>query len=213
MVEAVCLDVGETLINEKRVWAMWADWLKVPKHTFSAALGAAIVRNDFLSVFKSFRSDFDLEDEFAARRRAGKLWKPEIADLYADAQPAVHQLGALGIRVCIAGNQESSMGSFLERAFPTADVIATSEAWGVSKPSPDFFAKVCYVLDLPPEKIVHVGDRPDNDVYPAQEVGMPTVQVMRGPWAYILDKPTGLALPHATIQSLGELPGVLADLG
>ncbi len=40
----VCLDVGETLIDETRVWSTWADVLGVPRLTFMAALGAAIAR-------------------------------------------------------------------------------------------------------------------------------------------------------------------------
>ncbi len=40
----VCLDVGETLIDETRVWSLWADELGVPRLTFLAALGAVIER-------------------------------------------------------------------------------------------------------------------------------------------------------------------------
>ena len=35
----VCLDVGETLIDETRVWSTWADELGIPRLTFLAALG------------------------------------------------------------------------------------------------------------------------------------------------------------------------------
>jgi len=35
-------DVGETLIDESRMWHEWADILGVPRFTFSAALGAVI---------------------------------------------------------------------------------------------------------------------------------------------------------------------------
>ena len=40
----VVLDVGETLIDETRVWSTWADELGVPRLTFLAALGAVIER-------------------------------------------------------------------------------------------------------------------------------------------------------------------------
>ena len=40
----VCLDVGETLIDETRVWSIWADELGIPRLTFLAALGAVIAR-------------------------------------------------------------------------------------------------------------------------------------------------------------------------
>ncbi|NHW87814.1 haloacid dehalogenase, partial [Escherichia coli] len=35
-IRAVYFDVGETLINESTEYGTWADWLGVPRHTFSA---------------------------------------------------------------------------------------------------------------------------------------------------------------------------------
>jgi hypothetical protein len=36
VINAVVFDVGETLIDETREDGTWADWLGVPRHTFSA---------------------------------------------------------------------------------------------------------------------------------------------------------------------------------
>ncbi|GGO86519.1 hypothetical protein GCM10012280_22840 [Wenjunlia tyrosinilytica] len=33
-------DVGECLVDESREYGTWADWLGVPRHTFSAMFGA-----------------------------------------------------------------------------------------------------------------------------------------------------------------------------
>jgi hypothetical protein len=41
----VCLDVGETLIDETRVWSIWADLLGIPRLTFMAAFGAVVARD------------------------------------------------------------------------------------------------------------------------------------------------------------------------
>jgi hypothetical protein len=40
MIRSVVFDVGETLLDDTREWAAWSDWLGVPRHTFSAVLGA-----------------------------------------------------------------------------------------------------------------------------------------------------------------------------
>ncbi len=213
-VEAVCLDVGETLINEERVWRMWAQWLGTPEHIFFAAFGAAISQGKPLDVFNRFKPNFDLDAELEARREAGKLWVPEAGDLYEDAQPAVRLLGEVGLRVCIAGNQDASMGAFLRENFPTADTIGTSEEWGVSKPNAGFFARVSEELDIEPRKIVYIGDRADYDVYAAQEQGgMPTIQVIRGLWGRTLDQAIPTLLPHAAVNSLLEVPDVISRLG
>ena len=42
VIRAVFLDVGETIVDESREYGAWADWLGVPRHTFSAVLGAVI---------------------------------------------------------------------------------------------------------------------------------------------------------------------------
>ena len=48
----VCLDVGECLVDETRVWGTWADVLGVPRFTFAAVLGGMIARGgDHLDVF------------------------------------------------------------------------------------------------------------------------------------------------------------------
>ncbi len=65
-VRAVFFDVGETLIDETTEYGTWADWLGVPRHTFSAMFGAVIARGeDYRTVFQHFRPGFDL----AAERR------------------------------------------------------------------------------------------------------------------------------------------------
>lgn len=40
MIKSVVFDVGETLLDDTREFAAWADWIGVPRHTFSAVFGA-----------------------------------------------------------------------------------------------------------------------------------------------------------------------------
>ena len=77
-VRAVWFDVGETLIDESREYGTWADWLGVPRHTFSAMFGAVIARGgDYREVFQHFRPGFDLGKERQARLDAGDRGVPE----------------------------------------------------------------------------------------------------------------------------------------
>jgi hypothetical protein len=39
VVKAVVFDVGETVVDESREYGAWADWLGVPRHTFSSVFG------------------------------------------------------------------------------------------------------------------------------------------------------------------------------
>jgi hypothetical protein len=60
-VEAVFFDVGEVLVNETREYGTWADWLGIPRHTFSAVFGATIAQGkDYRDTFQVFQPGFDL---------------------------------------------------------------------------------------------------------------------------------------------------------
>jgi FMN phosphatase YigB (HAD superfamily) len=95
-----------------------------------------------------------------------------------------------------------------ELALPV-EFIASSERWGVAKPSPAFFARVVEEAGVSPERIAYVGDRLDNDVIPAHQAGMFAVFIRRGPWGYVQASWPEVERADARIQSLVELPEVL----
>jgi hypothetical protein len=44
VIGSIFFDVGETIVDESREYGTWADWLGIPRHTFSAVFGAVIAR-------------------------------------------------------------------------------------------------------------------------------------------------------------------------
>jgi len=89
------------------------------------------------------------------------------------------------------------------------DFIASSERWGVNKPSPVFFDRVVAEVGLPARSIVYVGDRLDNDVLPAKRAGMRAVFIRRGPWGIVHATWPEVAEADARIESLAEVPALL----
>lgn len=206
-------DVGETLINETREYGTWADWLGVPRHTFSSVFGAVIALGmDYREVFGHFRPGFDLDEERARRADAGHPeWFGE-EDLYPDARPSLATLRAMGLWVGVAGNQTSRAGDLLRRLDLPADMIATSGDWGVTKPEDSFFRAVISAAPCEADRIVYVGDRLDNDLMPAKAAGMRTAFIRRGPWGYIWqNQPDMTAVVDWRIVSLTELPPLVAE--
>jgi FMN phosphatase YigB (HAD superfamily) len=53
--------------------------------------------------------------------------------------------------------------------------------WGVEKPSDAFFDQVVVEAGCPPDQVLYVDDRLDNDVRPAQVAGTATALIRRGP--------------------------------
>jgi HAD superfamily hydrolase (TIGR01549 family) len=199
----VCLDVGETLIDETRVWSAWADELGIPRLTFMAAIGAVIERGD---------EHRDVFDVFGVRDWSARLPAVEAAydgfredDLYPDARRALAALEQRGYRVAIAANQPAVRADELRALGIAPDVLAMSDAIGLAKPSPAFFARALELMGSPdPAAVAYVGDRIDNDVLPAAAAGMRAVWLRRGPWG-VIQRPSPEAAPALTVATLDEL--------
>jgi HAD superfamily hydrolase (TIGR01662 family) len=199
----VCLDVGETLIDETRVWSAWADELRVPRLTFLAALGAIIERGEeYRDVFALFGVD-DWQLRMASVEGAYGGFQQE--DLYPDALRAIEGLRTAGYRVAIVANQPAARADELRAIGIDAEVLAMSEAMGVGKPAPAFFERALELMGSPdPGAVAYVGDRIDNDVRPAAAAGMRAVWLRRGPWGVIQRIGDG-PHPALTVDSLDEL--------
>jgi len=199
----VCLDVGETLIDETRVWSLWADELGVPRLTFLAALGAVIERGgEHRDVFAIFDADdWQLRVPSVEHAYGGFT----EADLYADALPSLATLHEAGYRIAVVANQPEVRGDELRAIGVNAEVIAMSEGMGVAKPAASFFAHVLDLMGDPdPASVAYVGDRVDNDVLPAIGAGMRAVWLRRGPCGVIQRLPEGTE-PALVVDSLAEL--------
>jgi len=212
-VRAVWFDVGETLIDESREYGTWADWLGVPRHTFSAMFGAVIAHGgDYREVFQHFRPGFDLEKERQARLDAGIGEFLNGHDLYPDARPCLQAMREGGYFVGVAGNQTARAGRFLRELNLPCDLLATSDEWGAAKPDTAFFDKLVAVSGHDRHEIAYVGDRLDNDIVPAARAGLFTIWVRRGPWGYVLRPRNPLLAgklpedaPSLTVATLSDL--------
>jgi FMN phosphatase YigB (HAD superfamily) len=212
-VKAVVFDVGETLVDETRIWGEWADWVGVPRLTFFAALGAVIERGeDHRRVFDLVAPGLQLDAAVAVRAATGLTNAFRPADLYADAAPCLDELRGRGYVVGVAANQPEGAVESLASLGVHADVFGSSAAWGVAKPSPLFFRRLAEELDLAPADVAYVGDRFDNDVAPATSAGMVAVFVRRGPWGVLhADRPEASAA-RLRVDTLAELPDALETL-
>ncbi|MFD8562854.1 HAD family hydrolase [Streptosporangium canum] len=205
MVRALVFDVGETLIDETRIWSRWADRLGVTRFTMLGVLGGvAALDRPHSDAFELIRPGFDLEAEQEAWKREdpdGLRVNFDADDLYPDVRAGLVALRDLGFELIIAGNQPPQAYDALTAMDLPVDAIHTSDGWGVSKPDPAFFAKVVAVSGREPGEILYVGDRLDNDVRPARAAGMWTALIRRGPWGHL----------HAARPEAGEADFVVDD--
>jgi HAD superfamily hydrolase (TIGR01509 family) len=206
-------DVGETLVNEGRMWREWADWLGVTRLTFFAALGAVIgAKQHHNQVFGLVRPGIDLRREREARQSYGRLTRIERQDFYPDAVPTLTGLRAAGLLVGLAGNQPAEAEAEIRTLGLAVDFIASSARWGAEKPDPAFFRRIIVESGVSPSQIAYVGDRLDNDVLPAIAMGMTGVFVRRGPWGVIHATWPEVARADLRLENLEELPEALASI-
>ena len=189
-VTAVVFDVGETLVDETRNWEAVADAWGVPRFTLMALVGYAIARGES---HRKVREWLDVD-------------VPPVEEshdeLYPDAEPCLRRCRDAGLVVGAVGN----MGIVHEEGIPAfVDFVASSERWGVEKPSRAFFERAVAETGRPANEVAYVGDLVHNDIEPALAAGLHAVHIRRGPWGYVQEPP-----PEAIrIRSLDELPEAL----
>jgi HAD superfamily hydrolase (TIGR01549 family) len=209
-INAVVFDVGEVLIDETTEYGTWADWLGVPRHTFSAMFGAVIARGgDYREAFEHFKPGFNLAEEREQRLEAGLGEFFNARDLYPDVRPCLTLLKKAEYLVGIAGNQTLRAGRLLRELNLPADFMVTSEDLSAEKPDVAFFEKLVERQRLDPAATAYVGDRFENDVLPAKKAGLLGVLLRRGPWGYVNAEHEDADLADVRITSLNELESAL----
>jgi FMN phosphatase YigB (HAD superfamily) len=193
-VRAVFFDVGETLVDEERVWREVARVAGLAPHAVWAALGKTIERGE---------DHWSLWRHLGVERPEG-VWERHgyvVEDLFPDVAACLERLRAGGTFVGLAGNQSATMEGWARSALPV-DVVTSSASLGVSKPDPAFFERLVELAGVPPGEVAYVGDRADNDATPALAAGLVAVHLRRGPWGMLQATPPGAI----AISSLDELP-------
>jgi FMN phosphatase YigB (HAD superfamily) len=193
-VTAVFFDVGETLVDETRMWGEIADDLGVPRFTFFGILGGLAARGE------GHRRVYDVLGVEAPSSSGFR-----VDDLYPDARACLAELRERGYLLGAVGNTGVQVEGLLHKL---VDVVGSSERWQVEKPAPAFFARLADEAGRPPREIAYVGDRVDNDVAPALAAGLVAVHVRRGPWGFLHDPPADAI----RVESLSELAAALGSV-
>ncbi len=108
--------------------------------------------------------------------------KPRPYGLLLDDITAVVQEVRRDFRLGIIANQHPPVLQALDDygIGPLFDVKVIDEVVGVSKPDPAIFHYALDQAGCAPEEAIMLGDRPDHDIAPANQVGMATIRFRRG---------------------------------
>jgi putative hydrolase of the HAD superfamily len=100
---------------------------------------------------------------------------------FADALPALTELGELGLTLVCVSNWDCSLPSVLDRCglADSLDGVVVSAVQGARKPDPAIFAAALGVAGCGPDEAIHVGDTVEEDVEGARAAGIRALLIRR----------------------------------
>ncbi|MBQ6756046.1 MAG: HAD-IIIA family hydrolase [Oscillospiraceae bacterium] len=202
-VKWVFFDLGSTLIDETA-----ADERRIKDMTSGTPVTEEAYRKKRLEMIREGRNGDKSAIEFFGLTKAP--WHSEDEVPYPDAAPTLEELHRRGFRLGVIANQnlgtEQRLINWDMRQFFA--FVAASAELGLAKPDPAIFEWALAQAACSPQNAVMVGDRMDNDIAPANRIGIHTVRLMRGLGAY--HEPQSVdEIPEYTISALSELIDLL----
>ncbi|MBI3118941.1 MAG: HAD family hydrolase [Candidatus Hydrogenedentes bacterium] len=137
-------------------------------------------------------------------------FRPDPAPGATEALRALHQRYPLAIISDAVFSPGRALRELLQGAgmLEYFDFFAFSDEIGVSKPHPNAFEAVAQHFNIPVQSIVHVGDRPHNDLGGPHAVGARGVLL-----TVVKQRPLDGHAPDALCDDYATLPQILAGLG
>ena len=198
--DAVSLDVGGGLVVPDHGFLAWAldrcrttydrSAFGVAHHRAMAAVDHAVSEpEDFTDYLHGFLEAVAVPVEDRARAHdelAPLLITPVWCQPVPGARAGVGALAAAGLRLAVTSNSDGQIADHLRRhewvqlgEGPGApvEVITDSGIVGVGKPHPAMYEATLAGLDLPPDRVLHVGDSVVYDVDGAAACGLQSVHM------------------------------------
>ena len=199
----IFFDLGSTLIDETV-----ADTRRILEMISGTDITEEAFREKrFEMIRKGLNGDLSTIDYFGLSKTP---WHSEDEVPYPDVVSTLMELKQRGYKLGVIANQnygtEDRLNNWNLRQF--FDVIAASAELSMAKPDPAIFEWALKQADCRPQDAVMIGDRMDNDIAPANRLGIHTVRLKRGLGAYH-EPQSDDETPEYTISMLEELLDLL----
>ena len=197
----IFFDIGSTLVDES---AVYENRIK------EITQGNNIDRNEFVAKVIERAQTSPKPIVSAAEDYGVKVpaWRHDLEVLYPDTKEVLQRLSQK-YKIGIIANQNLGSEERLEKLglLKHIDLVIASAEEGVAKPDLRIFQIALARADCKPEEAVMVGDRIDNDIIPANKIGMTTVWIKQGFGSYAEPK-TVEEQPDYIVNSLAEITEV-----
>ncbi len=171
----IFFDVGSTLFDESAVYENRIEKIIQDNN---------IDKNEFITKVKqraqiNQKPIVSVAEDYSVKIPA---WRHDLEVLYPDVKeilPKLYQKYKLGIIANQDFGTEKRLAAFDIRQY--FDLVIASAEEGISKPDLRIFQIALTRANCKPEAAIMIGDRIDNDIVPANKLGMKTVWIKQGP--------------------------------
>jgi len=170
----VFFDVGSTLVDESKAYEY-----RMKKIAELSDVTYEDIYKCAISFYKeNKKGDLETAKQFGVEIPE---WKSQYEVLYIDAEACLRKLSK-DYRIGVIANQLLGTSKRLENfgILKYIDLVVASAEEGVSKPNRRIFEIALEKSNCKPENAVMIGDRIDNDIVPAKQLGMKTIWVKQG---------------------------------
>ncbi len=203
LVKWIFFDVGTTLLDEEKAYDHRVfDMIKDTNITFEE--------------FNNKRIELaiqGLDGNSAAIKYFNLIktpWHSEDEVLFKDTIDVLEYLKSKGYKLGIIANQKKGLQKRLDEfgILEFFDLVIASAEVGVSKPDKEIFEIALAKANCKPNECIMIGDRLDNDIIPASQIGMKTIWIRQGLAKYQAIK---LCMEYSSfvVSSLSEIEDIL----
>lgn len=173
-------DMGSTLIDETQ---SYMGWFRNASQLIGGALSAHEIEKEYCAGM--MKGSPTIAGQLRAYGFTGSstshLYPSELDTPYPEAENVLRQLYRT-YKLGIIANQNAGSELRLEQygLRKYFEVIVASTEAGVKKPDPRIFTLALEKANCEPKKAAMIGDRLDNDIFPANVLGFTTVRILQG---------------------------------
>ncbi len=177
-IEWIFFDVGSTLVSEEKPFIHRL-------HEIAEAVDEPFetIQDKVIQLYKGKK-----KGEHILIKESGMewpRWHKDEEELYPETYMCLEELSKK-YKIGIIANQVPGTAARLEQhgILKFIDLVIASAEEGLEKPDRRIFELALDRANCKPENAVMVGDRVDNDIIPANKLGMKTVRIKQGMWKY-----------------------------
>lgn len=195
----IFFDIGSTLVDESACYEK-----RYRETTQNTAVGYQEFKDKVIEFAAMSNSPYkEAVKHFGLQKTK---WYSELETPYPSTESVLEVLSKK-YNLGIIANQPAGCKERLEKwgIAEYFDLVISSTEEGIEKPNSEIFNIALERANCSPENAVMVGDRMDNDIAPAKEIGMKTVWVKQGFAAYQQNSD----IPDYTLQALEEIKTII----